>query len=209
MTTLIGVKTNIGPDAVVIASDTQMSFLDEERNPLSKKTFYKILTGDYWILAHAGDGTEHLRRFCSRITYPDRFKNFGKDVLNKEIMTALDEKRYSRINNLNAECSLENAIKDDEDEEIEFVEFLFAIREENSQNTKLHLYRIDSYGNLIPPNVGSSYLVLGTSKKKIKEYLTEHVDEGESYKSGNLDLETSIDLCDNVLEKFSETDIYS
>ena len=80
MTTLIGVRTNIGSDAVVIASDTQMSFFDEERNPLSKKTFYKILTGDYWILAHSGDGTEYLRKFCSRITYPDRFKDFDKNI---------------------------------------------------------------------------------------------------------------------------------
>jgi|SRR3989344_176269 len=209
MTTLIGVRTNIGSDAVVIASDTQMSFFDEERNPLSKKTFYKILTGDYWILAHSGDGTEYLRKFCSRITYPDRFKDFDKKVLNKEIIEAVEKKRYLRIDNLNAEHSLENAMEVDEDDEIEFVEFLFAIREGNGLNSKLHLYRIDSYGNLIPPKIGSSYLVLGTSKKKIKEYLTENVDEGESYKSGNLDLETSLDLCDNILEKFAETDIYT
>src|SRR3990167_2416608 len=107
MTTLIGVRTNIGSDAVVIASDTQMSFFDEDRNPLSKKTFYKILTGDYWILAHAGDGSENLRKFCSRISYPDKFKEFNKKELNREIMRAVEKKRYFRINDLNADCSLE------------------------------------------------------------------------------------------------------
>jgi len=54
MTTIVAVKTNSGADAVVLASDTQLNWANDDGEPSAKQDFYKIFTGDHWAMADAG-----------------------------------------------------------------------------------------------------------------------------------------------------------
>lgn len=196
MTTLIGIKTNVGPiDAIILGSDTQLDFTDEEGKPLWKKPFYKIVHGDFWAMGHAGTVTDDVRRFYNRLTNPDKFKDFDKSKVEQMIMRAIESKRFIEIDELNA--NYYRPLQKTED----IPEFLMAVNK-----PQLNLYHIDIYGWLIPPENGV-YIVLGSGREEAERYIEEKI-EGNDYETSDIDLERALTLYRRSLKR-AESDIFS
>src|SRR3989344_5649504 len=54
MTTILGIKTNSGPDAVVLVADRQESILDEKNERTLRGIKEKIHRGTNWAMAYMG-----------------------------------------------------------------------------------------------------------------------------------------------------------
>ena len=145
MTTIIGIKTNIEEEIVILGTDTQMNYLDDDGHPIGKKPILKIVNGDFWVLAQAGADTPGLRSFYRKRKNPDdrRYKDYSKDILEKELDIAIQKKRYMDVDQLNAEYMADDGDSD------EAHEFLMAIN-----RPKIELYHIDGWGNLKDPGKG-------------------------------------------------------
>tara|TARA_Y100000310_G_C20624160_1_gene784955 strand:+ start:524 stop:1264 length:741 start_codon:yes stop_codon:yes gene_type:complete len=200
MTTLVGMKVNSGSiDGVVLGSDTQLGEYDKNSVLVGKKRLYKIASGDFWSMGHAGEVTEELRRFYNRLTKPEMFKDYGKIDVEEMINDSLREKRFIEIDKLNANyCKSDDFLEDGELDDLH--EFIIAVNK-----PKLELYRVDCFGNLIPRDKGKSYVVLGEGGAKAEEYIEESLD-GERYDSDEITLEGAIRLCRNGLKIASKKD---
>lgn len=196
MTTLIGIKTNTEHEAIVLGADTQMAIYEGEK-PVTKKPLYKIVSGDFWSIAHSGAITDELRKFYNRLTKPDAFKNFGKEKLRESVLDAVKKKRFRDVNELNAEYYRKESDTED------LHEFLFAVND-----PELRLFHIDPFGNLKSSEDGLCYLTLGTGEEEAGDYIEEKLD-GEHYDSGNVNLEAALRLCRESLKKASSRDMYS
>jgi 20S proteasome alpha/beta subunit len=196
MTTLVGIQTNSGPiDAIVLGTDTQMATFEDEKL-VSKKPLYKIVTGDFWAIAHCGAVTDSLKKFYNRLKYPERTKDYEKGKLKDVIETSIKEKRFMEVDKLNAEYYRKTEDSDDSHE------FLFVTYD------RLRLFHIDCYGNLKQPEDERQYLALGTGEQLASGYIEEKLD-GETYDSTEITLEVAMQLCRNSLKIASNTDIYS
>ncbi len=193
MTTIVGINTNIGEEAVILGSDTQMNYFDEDGNVVSKRPMLKMIYGEFWALAYSGGDTDRLRSFYNKLRNPTdkRYKNFGKERLTEMVSRAVNKKRFYEINELNAkygDAELTN-------------EFIMVIN-----RPKIDLFHIDIFGNL--KNSGSeNYLVLGSGKDEAKKYIDEYRD-GETFESYNIDIEGAVRLCTGALKK-AKNDIFS
>ncbi|HJO15031.1 MAG TPA: hypothetical protein QGG70_03200 [Candidatus Pacearchaeota archaeon] len=197
MTTIIGIKTNIGDEAVILASDTQMNYFDEDDNVIAKRPLLKIIHGDFWALACSGGDTDELRSFYNKLRNPNdkRYKNFGSDKLEEMMMKSLHKKRFYQINELNANYMLEESDIDSTHE------FLMAVNKPN-----VDIFHIDIFGNLKKPK-GRNYISLGSGKEEVEKYIEESI-EGGTFDSYNINLENAIRLSTGAIKK-SRYDILS
>lgn len=110
MTTIIGIKTNVDEEAVVLASDTQVNYFDDKGDLVEKKYSLKIVYGDFWALAHAGSITNDLMSFFNKLKNPKdkRYKGFDEQKLLDIINNAIKEKRFMEVDKLNADVRLMN-----------------------------------------------------------------------------------------------------
>lgn len=198
MTSLIGIKTNTGPEAIVLGSDTQLNYLDDEGNLVAKKSILKIIHGDFWAIACCGAETNEMKSFFRKLQNPEdrRYKNFDKDRLDTMMNKALGKGRFYEINELNANYSREGG------DISEAPEFLIAFNK-----PKVELFKIDPFGNLIPPK--KSYITLGTGREEVEKYL-EEIFEEETYEENAIDLEAALKLSRDAVKKTSQRgDIFS
>ena len=95
MTTIIGIKTNVEDEAIILASDTQMNYFDEDDNVIAKRPMLKMINGDFWALDYSGADTNELRSFYNRLRNPEdrRYKNFGKEKLAEIMIKAITKKK--------------------------------------------------------------------------------------------------------------------
>ncbi len=69
MTTILGIKTNSGPDAVVLSADMQLNRYNPEEELIEKESATKIYLGKNWAMAYMGDSDKKIDsffRFLSR-----------------------------------------------------------------------------------------------------------------------------------------------
>jgi 20S proteasome alpha/beta subunit len=197
MTTIVGIKTNSGPiEAIVLGADTQLDFLDEDDKPVGKRPFYKIVCGDFFALAHAGPITDELRRFYNRLTFPERFKDYDKQKVEENLILSVSKKRFLEVYEINSEYYRETEDFDTTHE------FLLAINK-----PQLNLFHVDPFGNIKEPK-NKPYLALGTGYKRAEEIIESAI-EGDSYESGNIDLQRALVLCRKALKQGTESDIFS
>ena len=197
MTTLIGMKTEVGEEAIVLASDTQLTDLDEKE----KSYFLKIVHGDFWAIAHTGV-YNNMKSFYNKLRNPDdkRYKDFNKGKLIHMINKSVEIKRFFEINQLNAD-----SMGDGVDVDI-LSEFIMAIN-----NPGIDLFHIDIFGNLKNLPEDKNYFVLGSGSKQVKRYLEENLD-GDSLDTSNISLDKATSLCWNGLKyalKKPNSDIFS
>lgn len=197
MTTIIGIKTNVDDEAIILASDTQMNYFDEDDNVIAKRPMLKMINGDFWALAYSGADTNELRSFYNKLRNPNdkRYKNFGKEKLAEIMIKAITKKRFYEINELNAKYIREGGDLESADE------FLMAVNK-----PKVDIFHIDVFGNLKNSENGN-YLVLGSGKGEAEKYIEERI-EGETFDSYNINIESAIGLCAGALKKASY-DIFS
>jgi len=200
MTTLVGIKTNSGAiDAIVLGSDTQLNYVDDEGNLLAKKPLLKIIHGDSWALAPCGADTNDLRSFFRKLQNPDdkRYKDFDKSRLDNMINKALGKRRFIEVDELNARYSRDGG------DLSEAYEFLMAF-----SSSKMDFFRVDAFGNLISPE-DANYIVLGSGAELAKGYIEEQL-ERETYDSSDINLETAMKLNRGALKIASQKgDIFS
>ena len=195
MTTLVGIKTNSGSiEAVVLGSDTQLNYLDEDGNPISKRPILKIIYGDFWALASCGAYTDELRSFYNKLRKPEdkRYKNFDKGKLESMINKTVGCRRFIQIDELNA-----NYLRDGGDLE-EANEFLMAINK-----PRIELFHVDPFGNLILPKKNKNYIILGTGGNDAKKYMEEQF-ENDVYDSDDIDLKVAMELCRKAVKNVSQ-----
>src|SRR3989338_1363437 len=91
MTTIIGIKTNLGQEGIVVCADTQMSYLGEDDELIEKKVAptYKVIYGKHWMLAHSGGITAELAHFQRRMTSPCQYGS-SEENINRMLRTAVD-----------------------------------------------------------------------------------------------------------------------
>jgi len=190
MTTLIGIKTNVSEEAVVLASDTQLSYIDDDGNLLAKRPLLKIVRGDFWALAPSGAYTDEIKSFYNKLRNPDdkRYKDFSGEKLEDMINKTIEKKRFMDVDSLNA-----NYIKKGGDLDGAH-EFLMAVNK-----PKIELFHIDIFGNLRYPE-NNDILILGSGRETADSYIEEQI-EGETYDSANVDISTAIKLCSGALKK--------
>jgi len=63
MTTILGIKTNSGPDAVVLVADTQINIYDINNKLIEKEYGQKLNVGRNWAMAYMGDVDAHIDSF--------------------------------------------------------------------------------------------------------------------------------------------------
>jgi len=195
MTTIVGIKTNTGIiDAVVLGSDTQLSYLDEDGNAIAKRPILKMVYGDFWALAPCGAYTDELKSFYNKLRKPEdkRYRNFDKDKLETMIAKAVGSKRFIQIDELNA-----NYLKEGGDLE-ESHEFLMAVN-----RPRIELFHVDPFGNLISPKKNKSYMVLGTGEEDASKYIEEQFEE-DIYDTNDIDLRVAMDLCRKAVKSASQ-----
>lgn len=195
MTVLVGIKTNSGPvDAVVLGSDTQLSYLDEDGNPIGKRPFLKMVYGDFWALALSGAYTDELRSFYNKLRKPDdkRYKNFDKHKLETMISKSVANKRFLEINELNANYLREGGDLD------EAHEFLMSIN-----RPRIELFHVDPFGNLKLPKKNNCYIVLGSGEEDASKYIEEQFEE-DIYDSDDVDLKVAMELCRKAVKSASQ-----
>jgi len=197
MTTIIGMKTNIGDEAIVLASDTQLNYYDDDDNVIAKRPLLKIIHGDFWALACSGGDTDELRRFYNKLKNPDdkRYTNFGAEKLKEMMLKSINGKRFYEINELNAKYMKEEGDIDSTHE------FVMAVNKPN-----VDIFHIDSFGNLKKPK-NRNYIFLGSGKDEAEKYIEECID-GDTFDAYNLNIEDAIRLSTGAIKK-SKYDILS
>ena len=197
MTTLIGIKTNVGEESIILASDTQLNYYSVKGEPIEKRPLLKIVYGEYWALAQSGADTNDLRSFFNKLRNPKdrRYKDFGTDKLEKMINVAVDNKRFMEICELNAKY-----VREEEDVD-QTHEFIMAVNK-----PKMELYHVDIFGNLKTQS-DRGFVVLGSTSDKAESYLDDEIDK-DTYHESNIDISRAVQLLNNAL-KNSNTELLS
>jgi len=63
MTVIVGVKTNYGPEAIVMASDRQLTHFDQRENPIFRDRITKINVSERWMAGNAGNQGKNVDKF--------------------------------------------------------------------------------------------------------------------------------------------------
>ncbi|MEK6923317.1 MAG: hypothetical protein AABW84_01320 [Nanoarchaeota archaeon] len=202
MTTLLGIKTNSGEEAVVLVTDTQVTYGSEEHNK-NRKPFYKMANGDFWALGFIGSQWDESRKFYNQLT-TRRFKDFTEKDIEQMILSSIQKKRFIEIDTINAEF-----MRRYDEGESGTMEFLLA-----TNKPKVELYFIDAYGNIYTLDdldYHEPFIVKSATddtKKAIINYINEKI-SGDDIGSGDrIDLELALNLAKGAMQKV-ETDIYS
>lgn len=168
MTTLIGIRTNHGADAIVLFSDRQKTITDEEGNG-EKSSIEKLFTGANWVMGDCGSDDRDVRRFYGFLRGDGRYGSNEKKA-ERAIKKALKRKRFYEVYLLNANLMRkEHSIEDTH-------AFIFAIN-----NPELSLWLVDQMGNLIDVEDENEfdYICLGSGGEKAKTHLETSVLNGE------------------------------
>jgi 20S proteasome alpha/beta subunit len=181
MTTLVGIRTNEGLGAIVLASDTQMVYFDDSRVPIGKRPMYKLNFGEFWAMGHTGVINSDLRRFYDKL----KDTKYAKEAIER----AITKKRFIEVDELNA-----NYMKNQGDRN-SCHEFLLAVNKPS-----LLLFHVDDYGNLLLPGDEEDYIILGSGETTVKDYLEEKTDS-DDLDAGKIDLRAALGLVRGSLKK--------
>lgn len=94
MSSILGLKTNAGKEAIVLAADTQLSFYDEDNKPTKKKSTSKIRVGRNYAIAFAGVHNKDLEAFFSYLQGNREFDGYLKFIAKKRTPAELQNLAY-------------------------------------------------------------------------------------------------------------------
>ena len=161
MTTLIGIRTNDGPDGIVIASDYQISEVDGNDHTVSTRPMNKIYTGPFWAMAHAGRDTRSLLRFYGVLKGYKRYDS-SEEKARATILSAIDDMFFPEVRDLNTK------LRKNGDESEDLISFLLAVNK-----PEVNLWEVDEFGNIKEPNDESDfdYICLGGGADKAEDHI--------------------------------------
>jgi 20S proteasome alpha/beta subunit len=171
MTTLVGIKTNLGLDYIVLASDVQ----EETKLPngtTSRARVKKLRYGRDWVLGYCGGSeSQALAKFIGIIRGDKRYKS-SKERAEEAIKNALDKERmyFQEVIDLNGAVEGE-----DYDEEYKY-EFLFGTR-----HSQFGLWKIRTHGRLFEPPKENEfdYIVIGSGADSAERFIMDTLKEGK------------------------------
>ncbi|MFH1682716.1 MAG: hypothetical protein ABIA37_02875 [Candidatus Woesearchaeota archaeon] len=79
MTTILGIKSNLGEESIVLASDTQLNLYDG-KNHTGKEKISKLRAGRSHLLAFSGNFDKYLESFFSYLTGRRSYESFVRFV---------------------------------------------------------------------------------------------------------------------------------
>ncbi len=185
MTSIFGIKTNLGDEAIVLAADTKMTSDDDNVSFLNSPGESKIYVGDCFTLAISGVGNDCVNSFVSylngEIDYIS-FRNFIKK--GNEIGKGISSLEQKVLRNRD-EHPLERAVHTGD-----FREFLilnkYLLEEERGDNdcvcemilatqNNMGLYFVDVLGTVYPASdyPGLEYWTGGSGGEFMNKYLEE------------------------------------
>lgn len=171
MTTILGLKTTTGKDAVVLAADRQMSIVGKDvygnRHSLEEVDFRKIYTGKNFAFAMAGAAIPSLMDFWKHLQIQD---SQDPNFINLEEIL-IDGNVFDEVRQINLDAAAGNAYEINGDAQ---THFMFATN--FGGVPKLH--RVHPLGAV---DEFEMFLPLGTGTEYIEDELA------EAYKGGTLD----------------------
>ncbi len=209
MTTIIGIRTNHGLDAVVFGADTQVNYEYADQNEGPKKgLIYKIISGRNWMLGSAGGVHHELYRFQQMLTRPKNYNSTEEEVA-KIIQEAVDNfekgKKVKRFEGLNFPrvAYLNAQLKRNGESDDQLVEFLLAA----NIGGKLGMWSIDNFGSLSAADEEKDfeYLVIGSGGEHAEKYIEEQIME-RIIDRATIDVATAVRTIKNALRR-SEKDL--
>jgi 20S proteasome alpha/beta subunit len=219
MTTIVGIKTNSGPESIVLATDTQFTWYKEGIRQ-SKDEIFKLRVGDEYALAFAGNIDKNLSAFLNYVDGKRSFESYLNFVIPshkkknveyfKKIIPFLFKREEHPIKEATEnwyfpEFNILNTfvLRGDEDSDLEqLAELVIAKR------NPLGLYQVDVFGNISESDPANDieYIALGSGSEIVENYI-----DDEQYKEGrknplkinydDLNLESAIDLAIGALKK--------
>ncbi|MEK6926695.1 MAG: hypothetical protein AABW50_05450 [Nanoarchaeota archaeon] len=214
MTAVIGIRTNKGLESVVIGADTQMSFTKKDSDEIvGKKSVRKIVHGENWIMAFAGNMGDELYKFYKKLGGSKRYGS-SEEIVNGMIFNAVKrygecKKNLSKYEGLHfVEVAHLNAslMRREGFEFNDIPEFVLAIY---SKESGVELFHVDELGNLNEPIYEElDYVAIGSGSKKINNYIEELIDK-EDGSQFPVDIERSIKIARGSVHAAAEREIYT
>jgi hypothetical protein len=178
MTSLIGIRTNFGLDAIVLAADYQLTGFDDDDKPVSRRVERKLHFDDCWAMGYTGICRKELMRFFGVLK---GYKNYGSnpEKARAVIEKAVKEKEFLEVAQLNGRLRKNKVDMEN------LVSFIFAVNK-----PKLGLWLVDEYGNFqgIDENKDFDYIYLGSGEdemnKRIEGLIAERKIDGEKISVG-------------------------
>lgn len=230
MTTILGLKTQTGIEAVVIGSDTQVTYFDEDGTPTGKKKIVKVICGKNWVLGHAGKDDARLFYFNRMMLGKSKAGNESSEEKTSDKKITPDQRismaidtymkygdkfdgpHFPEVNTLNTRVY--RKIDESEDEKSRKEEFdslhCFILV---SNQPQVGLWRVDEYGSLKPPakddeTESLEYVVIGSGSKIVRKYIKDQI-EDEKINPMEVDIPKALDLVRNCIDKAASKDIYT
>src|SRR3989338_1351566 len=205
MTTIIGIKTDSGPDGIVLAADTQLNIFDDDGSSSAKRSTRKIIYTDSWTMAQTGSVT-HLHYDFERMLlgrkrgFPEEkvFEMIARAVANYDQGVRYTDPHFIEVNRLNTLHRREGGNVED------LASFIFA-----SRHPRLGLWEIDQMGYIKPASkeLDFEYLSLGSGSKEALGYINRQI-MGELAEANTIDLPRAIDLAVGAIHAAQE-DVYT
>ncbi len=194
MTTIIGVRTNYGDDAIVLASDRQIG--DYEQEILTAKGLgKKIQTGPFWVMGHSGG--QQKRCITKFFGILKGYKNYSSsDEKAREIIQiAIRKKRFYEVDELNAEISRS---EDDIDSTLEFI---LAVN-----NPKLEMWKVNEFGVFhdVPDSREIDYITIGSGADAAVKFIYNQIADAR-YDIERINTRAAIQIARDVMH-ISEKD---
>jgi len=196
MTTLVGIKTNHGPQHIVIASDRQQSVEEDEEKQDVRKIYY----GKNWVIGVSGGAIDDkaLTRFFGMLKGDKRYRS-SPEIAERMIKNALERKVFYEVNELNRRVAKRDRSIDGT------YRFLFA-----TNSIEFGLWEIDEFGNMLEPPEENEfeYFCLGSGGEKAKRYigsvLKEGVLNGKEIDKETISVDVAIPLAKRAVQSAEE-----
>lgn len=179
MSTTFGIKTNSGPDSIVLASDTQFSI--DDGNSTQKTIGSKIRVEGEYVIAVTGDMVKLVDRFFSYLGGRTSPKNFIRDALRNKrhpifenmpanpVLAAIEAGYFPELALVNSDYYMREYDKKSFEEISDgLIELIIATR-----NPSLGLYLVDSFGRVSSSSNSIDYLVSGSGTEIVQTYMDE------------------------------------
>ena len=201
MTSILGIKTNVGEESIVIAADTQMSMYDLDKEITDKRFIYKIWCGKNWALAHSGEVTKELYKFQGIMSGQKRYGS-SEDIVQEIIEKAVTEdkkkqRRFLEIDEMNCEIRTKSSLDN-------CVEFILA-----STSPVFWLWYVHEFGRLLTYEEASKnedrefeYIIIGSGSDRIQGYLEDRIaDDKKPLDPNSINLKTALEESSKAMMK--------
>jgi len=187
MTSIIGIRTNLGSDGIVVASDRSIGEYDGDKI-IKLNLRKKIHFGDYWVMSHTGTITKSLSRFYG-VLKGHKICGSDDERARKIFENAVENKSFREVNELNT------VLMRNEEDLNSTLEFLLAVR-----LSKFGLWKVDAFGNLrVSADDGDfDYICMGSGSEFMESYISERISDGKIV-SDEVKISSAIKIVNGVM----------